>query len=92
MAGDSFLGINKSASGARWVDALSNLPPPQRNRLAAALCESVPDLPLPVAAILADRGLDAASLSSYMQPKLRDLLPNPSRFKDLDKAVERLSK
>ena len=92
MAGDSFLGINKSASGARWVNALSNLPTPQRNRLAAALCESFPDLPLPVAAILADRGLDAASLSSYMQPKLRDLLPNPSRFKDLDKAVERLSK
>ena len=91
MAGDSF-GINKSASGARWVDALSNLQPPQRSRLAAALCESVSDLPLPVAAILADRGLDAASLSSYMQPKLRDLLPNPSRFKDLDKAVERLSK
>ena len=27
-----------------------------------------------------------------MQPKLRDLLPNPSRFKDLDRAVERLSK
>lgn len=92
MAGDSFLGINKSASGARWVDALSNLPPAQRNRLAAALCEAVPDLPLPVAAILADRGLDAASLPSYMQPKLRDLLPNPSRFKDLDKAVERLAK
>ncbi|MEL0063010.1 MAG: single-stranded-DNA-specific exonuclease RecJ, partial [Candidatus Puniceispirillum sp.] len=92
MAGDSFLGINKSASGARWVDALSNLPPLQRNRLAAALCESVPDLPLPVAAILADRGLDAASLPRYMQPKLRDLLPNPSRFKDLDKAVERLAK
>jgi single-stranded-DNA-specific exonuclease len=91
MAEENFLGISNSASGAQWVNALTNIPEQTRDRMAAALGQVVLDLPLPVARIMADRGLTPETLDSYLDPKLRDLLPNPSRFKDLDKAASRLA-
>ncbi len=91
MAADSFLGISHSASGARWINALKRLTDHQRDRMAAALCEVAPGLPLPVARIMAERGLTPETLTPYLEPKIRDLLPNPSQFKDVDRAAERLA-
>jgi single-stranded-DNA-specific exonuclease len=55
------------------------------------LTEAYDDMPLPVARLLAARGIDRDQLPSFIEPKLRDLLPDPSRFKDLNKAVARLA-
>ena len=91
MGGDAFLGINKSQSGARWVKAPSLLTDRDQDRFAAALKDVFDDLPLPVARIMAGMGLTVETVSCYVEPKIRDLLPNPSRFKDLDKAANRLA-
>ena len=49
------------------------------------------DLPLPLARIMAGMGLTGDTAKHYIEPKIRDLLPNPSRFQDLDKAANRLA-
>ncbi|MCM0022108.1 MAG: single-stranded-DNA-specific exonuclease RecJ, partial [Tagaea sp.] len=43
-----------------------------------------------VARILAGRGIDAESAPAFLAPRLRDALPDPFAFKDMDKAVARL--
>src|SRR5690606_61403 len=43
-----------------------------------------------VATILAARGTDPAGLEKYLQPKLRDWMPDPFLFRDMDKAAERI--
>ena len=91
MAGDAILGIVKSCSGARWVPARSSFSASEIDRYAAALVETVDDLPLPIARIMAGRGLTADNVASYLEPRLRELLPDPSRFQDLDKAAARLA-
>lgn len=45
----------------------------------------------PVASILSARGIKAGELNHYLDPKIRDLLPNPSRFKDMDKGVKHIA-
>ncbi len=42
------------------------------------------------APILAARGMDPETIETFLSPKLRDLLPNPSFFLDMDKAADRL--
>jgi len=91
MSKDAFLGITQSTSGARWIDAPNQLAGPNQDRLAAALMEIYDDLPIPLARIMAGMGLTPETASHYVDPKIRDLLPNPSRFKDLDKAANRLA-
>jgi len=80
MAGDAILGIVKSFSGARWVPARSSFSASEIDRYAAALVETVDDLPLPIARIMAGRGLTADNIAAYLEPRLRELLPDPSRF------------
>jgi len=91
MSKDAFLGITQSTSGARWIDAPNQLAGPNQDRLAAALMEIFDDLPIPLARIMAGMGLTPETASHYVDPKIRDLLPNPSRFQDLDKAANRLA-
>ena len=90
-AGEAIFGIEKSVSGARWVPTKSALTTSQIDRHAAALVETIDDLPLPIARIMASRGLNTDIVDAYLEPRLRDLLPNPSHFKDLDKAADRLA-
>ena len=47
----------------------------------------VPDL---VARVLAGRRVTLEQAAAFLDPKLRDQLPDPSRFRDMDPAVERL--
>ena len=91
MAGDALLGITNSTSGASWIDAPTHLSDCERDRLAAALTNMFDDLPLPLARIMAGMGLNDETVSSYIEPKIRDLMPNPSRFQDMDKAANRLA-
>ena len=90
-AAGAFLGIRQSATGARWQEARRAINDTDLDRLSRGLTEAYDDMPLPVARLLAARGLDRDQLPSFIEPKLRDLLPDPSRFKDLNKAVARLA-
>ena len=91
MGGDAFLGITHSTSGARWIDMLPHLPGGDKDRLAAALMDMFDDLPLPLARIMAGMGLNAETADNYINPRIRDLMPNPSGFKDMDRAANRLA-
>jgi single-stranded-DNA-specific exonuclease len=42
-----------------------------------------------IARSLCARGVSLESAASFLEPKLRDLIPDPSSFKDMDKAVTR---
>jgi single-stranded-DNA-specific exonuclease len=46
-------------------------------------------LPLPVALVLARRGVDAADAAAHLTPSLRDLLPDPMRLRDMGAAADR---
>ncbi len=86
--GETCLGVERSHGGRRWViRAGDNRESDQRTGLAIAQRLGVPEI---VGRLLAARGVDAESAASFLNPALRDHLPDPSRFKDMDRAVERL--
>ena len=80
----AFLNVETSLSGRRWVG-----PDDMLNRRAEALTQSA-DLPLPVARILAERGIEAADVPGFLSPTLREMLPDPLDLRDMGLAAERL--
>jgi single-stranded-DNA-specific exonuclease len=46
--------------------------------------------PQAIAPILAARGMAAESVQAYLAPTIKDALPNPSFFLDMDKAADRI--
>lgn len=80
---DVFLGVERSATGRRWIAR------PYDERLALALAQrhSLPDL---IARSLASRSVALDDAAGFLDPKLRDFLPNPSRFRDMDVAAARM--
>lgn len=79
-----FLGVDLSATGRRWVG-----PSVEEDRLAAALARDA-DLPLPLARVLVARGVDAAGAAGFLEPRLRDLLPDPLTLRDMGPAAARI--
>jgi len=77
------LKVERSCLGRRWESRCSD------QRLVWALSQRYA-LPDAVARVLAGRGLDLDGVDDFLQPTLRKLLPDPFRFKDMDRAVERL--
>lgn len=64
----------------------------QDERIVGALCQKlkIDDI---LARILVNRGvLDGELGASFIDPKLRDLLPNPFILKDMEKAADRIAK
>ncbi|MCK8484860.1 single-stranded-DNA-specific exonuclease RecJ [Aliiroseovarius sp. S2029] len=80
----SFLGVDKSITGRRWVG-----PSPDIGRQAEAL-EQQSDLPAPLCTVLARRGVAPAEAAGFLDPTLRDLLPDPRKLKDMDAAADRV--
>ena len=78
------LDVAESLSGKRWEQRGGD------SRLALTLAQRF-DLPEIVARVLANRDVvpDAAAL--YLEPSLRDQLPDPSRLADMDAAAMRLA-
>jgi len=79
-----FMGVSSSLGGKRWVMAECD------ERLGLALSQRL-GLPDVVARILSSRGVGLDDAAGFLDPKLRDQLPDPSRFKDMDKAAERIA-
>ena len=87
----AFLGVESSLTNARWESARSIRQGDELDRHAAAISQQFADMPLPVSRILAGRDLGDLTVDQFLEPKLRDLLPNPSRFRDMDRAAARLA-
>lgn len=77
------LKVERSRLGRRWESRCRD------QRLAWALSQRFA-LPDAVGRVLAGRGLDLDSVEDFLEPTLRKLLPDPSRFKDMDRAVARV--
>ncbi len=84
MTDRAFLAVDSSLTGRRWVG-----PAPEAERLAEAMAQST-RLPLPLCATLVARGVAPAEAAAFLQPQLRDLLPDPLRLKDMGLAATRL--
>ncbi|MBB5516383.1 single-stranded-DNA-specific exonuclease [Rubricella aquisinus] len=80
----AFLGVERSLSGRRWQG-----PDAAQDRAAMALTQAT-GLPELVCRLLAARDVTAGEVAAYLTPRLRDLTPDPSSLKDMDKAVARL--
>lgn len=82
--GEAFLGVERSLTGRRWQVADVD------ERLALAMCQRL-DLPEVVGRVLAARGIDLDEAATFLNPTLRDLLPDPFHLLDMDKAARRLA-
>ncbi|MDN5249666.1 MAG: single-stranded-DNA-specific exonuclease RecJ, partial [Alphaproteobacteria bacterium] len=78
-----FLDIASSVTGHAWLDALDL----EGNELAGRLQQQF-GASSTVARLLAAQGVTEPQFYSYLDPKLRDLLPNPKSFKDMELALD----
>ena len=80
---DETLLVSQSLKGKswRWVEP--------DTRMAQTLQQRYSLSPL-VAAILSARGIGTDKVEQFLQPRLRDCLPDPFHLKDMDKAVARI--
>ena len=81
---DAFLGVERSAGGKRWLLRSGD----ERAALQMAQQLGLPEI---VARVLSGRGVDAAAAPRFLEPRLRDQLPDPSHLKDMDKAAARIA-
>ncbi|WP_372572417.1 single-stranded-DNA-specific exonuclease RecJ [Ruegeria jejuensis] len=79
----SFLGVETSLTGRRWIG-----PSPDTDR-AADMIRQQADLPDAVCKVLARRGVPAMEAKGFLQPTLKDLLPDPRSLKDMEAAAAR---
>ncbi len=81
---EPFLNVTQSLSGRRWIG-----PDAAADRAAEAVAQGA-GLPLPLARVLAARGVAAPDAARYLRPALRDLLPDPRSLRDIERAAARL--
>lgn len=77
--------VARSLTGRDWIE------PPVDAGLARALAQRH-DLPEVVGRLLAMRGVDLDAAPGFLEPRLRDQMPDPSLLLDMDKAAERLAR
>jgi single-stranded-DNA-specific exonuclease len=82
----ALLGVEHSARGRRWVERLD----PAR-ALAATAISQAHGLPEFLGRVLAARGAESHTVSRYLDPSLRTLLPDPARLQDMERAAERFA-
>jgi len=81
-----FLGVKRSATGLCWEHRLN-----ERQEMAAltiAQSHGVPDI---VARVLAGRGVTAEGAERFLDPTIKDLLPDPASLTDMERAAARLA-
>ncbi len=81
-----FLGVEQSLTGRRWVG-----PSPEVERATEMLAQQA-DLPRAVCQVLARRGVPPMEAAGFLEPKLKELLPDPRSLKDMEVAAARFLK
>ena len=77
------LGVRKSVSGFLWSNRFSDA----RASIAFSQATELPEI---VARVLVARGVKSDDAESFLNPTVRELMPDPSQFQDIDNSVERL--
>ncbi|MDT8345992.1 MAG: DHH family phosphoesterase, partial [Thermohalobaculum sp.] len=80
----ALFGVVASVTGRRWLGPDAAV---ERMGLAIAQAAGVPEI---VGRVLAARGVLPEDAAAYLDPKLRDLMPDPSTLAGMDAAAERL--
>ncbi len=78
-----FLGVEQSLTGRRWVGPEAEL------ERAAEMMKQQTDLPRAVCQVLARRGVPVMEARGFLEPKLKELLPDPRDMKDMETAAAR---
>ena len=81
----TFLAVEKSATGRHWVDRL----PVDSLRLVRGVAERL-DVPEIVARIMLARGVEPDGAERFLEPRLRDLMPDPRSLTELEAAAARI--
>jgi single-stranded-DNA-specific exonuclease len=81
--GPALLGVERSLSGRRWQSSPGDV------RLAQAISQRF-GLPELVGRVIAARGVALDDVDSFLNPTLRQLLPDPSHLLGMPAATERL--
>jgi single-stranded-DNA-specific exonuclease len=82
----TFLNVERSLSGNRWVERLST--EASSAALAIAQRHQLPDI---IARVLAGRGVAPDDAPAFLAPSVKTLMPDPSTITDMDKAAERIA-
>ncbi|HEX2552627.1 MAG TPA: single-stranded-DNA-specific exonuclease RecJ [Microvirga sp.] len=82
----AFLGVARSALGRTWTERCDSARAVAA--LAIAQTHGVPDV---LARVLAGRGVGVADTPAFLNPRLRDLMPDPHRLTDMEAAAARLA-
>lgn len=82
-----FLDVERSISGRAWRTRLQ--PAEEARALAISQTHGHGDL---LARVLAGRGVTHETAASYLDPTLRELMPDPLTLQDMEGAVERLAR
>ncbi|WP_269929922.1 single-stranded-DNA-specific exonuclease RecJ [Aminobacter sp. HY435] len=82
----NFLGVRRSATGVSWEHRLTE----RQDMLALAIAQGhgVPDI---VARVLAGRGVMPEDAERFLDPTIRDLLPDPASLTDMEPAAARIA-
>lgn len=84
MTGAPFLGVDRSFNGRRWTLRQGD------ERMALAISQRLA-LPEVVGRVLAARGVSLEAATGFLNPTLRDLIPDPSVFAGMDDAAARVA-
>jgi single-stranded-DNA-specific exonuclease len=80
----AFLAVEHSATGRRWIG-----PDIEQDRRAQALQQAT-GLPQALCQVLARRGVTGENAADFLEPSLKNLMPDPRSMKDMEKAAARL--
>ena len=80
------LGVARSALGRPWKARLDQVG--EARALAIVQAHGLPDV---LARVLAGRGVSVAGTLLYLEPRLRDLMPDPLVLVGMDQAIARLA-
>ena len=83
------LGTEISIGGRRWSQKLNDSI--ETDRLVYTIVQRY-DLPEIIARLLVARNVSIEEVDGFLNPKLRDIMPDPSSLMDMDVAVDRLVK
>lgn len=81
-----FLGVEKSATGRAWRDRLDDRGVARATTITQRL--GTPEL---LARVLAGRGVEADEAEAYLDPTIKNLMPDPSVLTDMAAASARLA-
>ena len=79
--GSHFLGVSRSLSGRAWRERLADPAVVRAHQQQLGLSE-------PMARALASRNIGVGERETFLNPTLKALFPDPSSFRDMDRAAE----